>query len=159
MVEVKKTYIEFKLDGVGKLTPPEESHDNLKKAMKAQDEINQKQILTRLTKLSKQKHEPIMRELFTVIDYTNLRMDAICNAINFQYQFIRTAIMTQFHATRQMDDAIDDLKKDPTKKETLDKIDSLRKEHSHLYEKYDKIEPIVNGVNEIIQERKKSMEN
>ncbi len=158
MEKIKRRQIKFHLTSVSELQDPQVSMDKIKQTFKelAKTKSAMREFIKN-NNYESSKHE--IQNLIMLISDTNERIDLMGNTINYFYEFTRTAIMAQFHSMEQLHDAIDELKTDPTKKETLDKIDSLRKEQATLHEKYDKIEPIVDGVDKIVKERSKSMDN
>ena len=157
MEKVRK--IKIKLDSVSNLEDPDTSMNNIKKSFSDMSKIKNS-MRKFIEKKDYAKADPETQNLILLLSDTNERIDLMGDVLNHFYGFLRTALMAQFHSVEQLHNAIDELKKDPTNKETLSKIDSLRKEQSNLHEKYDKIEPIVNGLDEIVEDRKKSiMEN
>lgn len=154
--EVRK--MEIRLDSPSELQDPLDSFNNIKKSF---SELKRTKNAMReyIKKKNYESANSEISDLVMLISDTNERIDLMGNAMNHLYGFIRTALMAEFQLTQDLHDAIDELKKDPSKKETLDKIDYLIKGHATLHKKYDKIEPIVNGVDEIVKERKKAMEN
>ena len=154
--EVRK--MEIRLDSPSELQDPLDSFNNIKKSF---SELKRTKDVMReyIKKKNYESSNSEISDLVMLISDTNERIDLVGNAMNHLYGFIRTALMAEFQLTQNLHDAIDELKKDPSKKETLDKLVSLRKEQATLHEKYDKIEPIVEGVDKIVKERSKSMEN